>query len=85
MTSMENDLSSRFQGLKAIHFSGLNKSRSQGRDEAGWTPARWSIRTGAARDFDMDKYGRLTVPKSGLYYVYAQVKHLHFNVKIIIS
>ena len=68
--------SHKFQGLKAIHFVGSNRSHSQGPGEAGWSPARWAVRTGSAREFDMDRStGRVTVPEAGIYYLYGQVKN----------
>ena len=41
-----------------------------------WAPARWAIRMRATEDFPLDHEGRLSVKKSGLYYIYAQVNYL---------
>ncbi len=40
-----------------------------------WRPARWTIRTGAHRDFPAVGRGRIKVLDAGLYLVYAQVIH----------
>jgi hypothetical protein len=38
-----------------------------------WAPARWATRMRADEEFPLDNEGRVSVKKSGLYYIYAQV------------
>jgi hypothetical protein len=40
-----------------------------------WTASRWSLRTGASRDFTMSADGKMRVPEAGVYLLYAQVRH----------
>ena len=78
------------QGLKAIHYVGENTKKDHDRkiyegegnqrNQDGvfkqWAPARWATRMRATEDFPMDNEGRVSVKKSGLYYIYAQVNYL---------
>ena len=41
-----------------------------------WAPARWASRMRVTEEFPLDSDGRLSVKKSGLYYIYAQVNYL---------
>ena len=76
-----------FEGLKAIHYVGelgnkLQDSRvyqGEGNQQntdgvfRHWAPARWATRMRYTADFPLDEEGRISVKKSGLYYIYAQV------------
>jgi len=80
-----------FQGLKAVHYvgevggrtphnAGVYEGEGNQVNQDGifrqWAPARWAIRMRATEDFPLDHEGRLSVKKSGLYYIYAQVNYL---------
>ena len=81
----DDSLLNQFEGLKAIHYVGGHKGQDarvyegEGNQEnhdgifRKWAPARWATRMRATLDFPLDNDGRLSVKKSGLYYIYAQV------------
>ena len=83
-------LADQFNGLKAIHYVGELGSKVQspkvyqgeGNQEnkdgvfRNWAPARWALRMNLEKEFPLDSEGRISVKKSGLYYIYAQVNYL---------
>lgn len=85
-----SSISDQFKGLKAIHYVGElgkklhnpNVYQGEGNQQnddgvfRSWAPARWATRMRFTEDFPLDKDGRISVKKSGLYYIYSQVNYL---------